>query len=181
MRKLTKGLLVAVTLASLGWSVLSSLYTHAVSDELATLKRESHSDTVYLRCRLRELESELFAGLLDRLVTPTEPVGGTPAADTADTSADTAEAPTEAVTEAVTLPLHESPETRPSAEAVEPTALYLVGVHEGRIGLFDAAGNLIETVNVFVMTLPDADRAALEVGIPVASPEEGRTVMEAYE
>ncbi len=192
MRKLTKALLIAITTVSLGWSILSSLYTHTVSEKLAMLKRESHSDVIYLRCRLRELEKELGATILDRLTPSVKPVDGSLEEEEACTESDTAsvaesegdsiaDTGDEAVTESVTLPTHEAPETRPSVDIEEPAGVYLLGVHEGRVALFDAAGALIDSVNVFVMTLPDADRAALEAGIPVSSPEEARELMERYE
>ena len=69
-------------------------------------------------------------------------------------------------------------ETIPSYESPEP--LYTVRAHEGIIGIFDADGTLCRSVNVFVMTLPEADREALAAGIPAYSEEEMRRIAERF-
>jgi hypothetical protein len=69
-------------------------------------------------------------------------------------------------------------ETIPSYESPEP--LYTVRAHEGIIGIFDADGTLCRSVNVFVMTLPEADREALAAGIPAYSEEEMRLIAERF-
>ncbi len=172
MRKLTKTLLIAIAAVSLGWSLLSSVYTHEVSEKLADLKRENHSDVIYLRARIRELENELALHLWDRLTEASKPVGGPTAAETEG----------EDKTEEITLPIHQSPETQaPPADTTAPTALYLLAEHEGVIGVFDASGELLRTINVFVMTLPEVDRAALEVGIPAYSWQEMCDLAAKYE
>ena len=205
MKKITKWLLISVASVALGWAVLSTLYTHSVSEELTILRKENRNDVIYLRCRIRELESELTAGLLDRLNQPASPTGGEaeslPPSETVffetDEGANTVPAdPDESAsagifaedtagpsTEAVTLPTHQSPETMPSVE-VEPETvppLYLVAERDGIIGLFDASGELLREANVFVMTLPEADRRTLAVGIPAASIEEAMAILEQYE
>jgi hypothetical protein len=85
-------------------------------------------------------------------------------------------------TEEVTLPTHQSPETQAPAEEVTatPASLYLIAESGGVIGLFDASGALLKSVNVFVMTLPEADRKALSVGIPASSWEEALTVLDRF-
>jgi hypothetical protein len=95
-------------------------------------------------------------------------------------------ADTEAATEGVTLPTHNSPETVPAAGGestpeTSPAAPYLVAAHNGVIGLFDASGALLKTVNVYLMTLPEADRAALTVGIPARDWEEALELLGQYE
>jgi hypothetical protein len=207
MNKITKWLLISVASVALGWSVLSTLYTYSVSEELKALRKESHSDVIYLRCHIRELESELTAGLLDRLNPPASPTGGeaeslTPdetvspesddatealpedtAGSTAEGSADTSsEDTTVPSTEAVTLPTHQSPEIQAPSDAEPETVptLYLVAERDGIIGLFDASGELIQTVNVFVMTLPETDREALAVGIPASSWQEACEMLGRY-
>lgn len=192
MSKCTKGLLIAALCILTTWLGLAYLYTYSVSEELATLRREDRSDTVYLRCRIRELESKLAAGLEEIL--PAEPVGGG-AADTVAPPAETGKAPeseamtdadqTTAVpdTESVTLPVHQSPETQAPAEpeTAVPPSLYLIAEHNGIIGLFDASGELLRSVNVFVMTLPEAEREALAVGIPARSWSEAVETLDRYE
>ena len=195
MSKAAKGLLIAAFCVLALWVGLSTLYTYSVSEELTTLRREGRSDIVYLRCRIRDLESELTA----------RPTESTPATDESrhtesaggeinDTKTDTTEAvspdtahpetESEPATEAVTIPTHNSPETIPSVD-IEPETLpvspYLVAAHEGIIGLFDASGALLRTVNVYIMTLPEADRAALTVGIPAGDWEEAMSLLEMYE
>ncbi len=204
MKKITKWLLISVASAALCWAALSTLYTHSVSKELTLLRKENRNDVIYLRCRIRELESELTASLLDRPASPTggeaesQPPDATDVPETDEatetlpegTSEDTLEdtaaiAPEETApaTEAVTLPTHQSPETQPPAEDEPETvpALYLVAERDGIIGLFDASGELIRQANVFVMTLPKADRETLAVGIPAASMEEALSILEQYE
>ena len=179
MKRILKSLLFAVAAVALVGLGLSAAYTHTVSEEVSRLRRESRSDIVYLRNRVRDLESELSATLLECFTSSSdlsvEAVDGDGVEDTARDGDET---------EAVTIPAHKSPETQASEEIAEtdvPAALYLVTEHEGIIGVFDAAGELVRTVNVFTGTLPEAERKALQVGIPVYSPEEMRRLVEQYE
>ena len=171
-----------MTVAALGVAILSTLYTQTVSEEVTRLRRESRSDIVYLRTRIRELESELTASLLNSLDPPSEAVGGDGETEPdTDAATDTAGS----VTEAVTIPTHQTPETQsPTVGAPETdasAALYLLTEHNGVIGVYDESGELLRTVNVFVMTLPEAEREALEVGIPAYSYEEMCDLVERYE
>ena len=191
MSKCTKGLLIAALCLLTTWLGLAYLYTYSVSEELAMLRREDRSDTVYLRCRIRELESKLTAGLQEIL--PAEPVGGVGEETTApaeteeeresETVTDTAVETAAPDTEAVTLPVHQSPETQAPSEpeTAIPPSLYLIAEHKGIIGLFDASGELLRSVNVFVMTLPEAAREALAVGIPARSWSEAVEMLDRYE
>ena len=191
MSKCTKGLLIAALCLLTTWLGLAYLYTYSVSEELAMLRREDRSDTVYLRCRIRELESKLSAGLQEIL--PAEPVGGVGEETTApaeteeeresETVTDTAVETAAPDTEAVTLPVHQSPETQAPSEpeTAIPPSLYLIAEHKGIIGLFDASGALLRSVNVFVMTLPEAEREALTVGIPARSWSEAVEMLDRYE
>ena len=116
---------------------------------------------------------------------------------TAETDTDALiEADTEAMadvdTEAVTEPEIETAADQPietveqetSDEAMEtetvidPITIYTVKVHDGIIGVFDGSGVLIETVNVAVITLPEADRTALYEGITVYGMEEVLKILE---
>ena len=194
MSKLTKWLLISIAAVSLGWSSFSSLYSLSVADELATLRKENRNDLSYLRNRIRELDSELNSILLDMLDRPSVPVDGAP--DPAPSEAETTETPegdTETdnapedtmsgATEEVTIPTHQSPETEVSDKAEGETVptLYLVAERDGIIGLFDASGDMLRQANVFVMTLPEADRKTLAVGIPASSLEEALSILEQYE
>lgn len=81
-------------------------------------------------------------------------------------------------TDPETLP--SEPETEVSASESESalSAGYKICVFEGIIGVFDSQGVLTETVNVSVMTLPEADRVALEIGIAAANMTEVREILD---
>ncbi len=196
MNKLTKAITISAAVLLLGGAGISGAYAHALSERLEDLRRESHSQGIYLRSRIRELESEWRASLMAGIGNGDLPAGSpwsgwsfgkdTDSSDSKEPMTDpSANTPIESVpvesTEALppsveeaTLPILNTPETLPAPEV---TAVYLVTEHNGIIGLFDAAGELLESVNVFVMTLPEADRMALENGIAVGSFEEGIEVM----
>ena len=75
------------------------------------------------------------------------------------------------------------PEAAPETDAPDsaaPTALYTVRELGGRIGIFDAGGALVRTVNVPVATLPRTDRAQLAVGITSHSEEELKALIEDF-
>ena len=170
----TKALLITVIVLALGWTLLLTLFTGSVAEELKLLRREKMSDSLYLRCRIRELESTLHATLLPKPGGSDTPVGGDPESEeVTDQDGDP--------TEEITLPTHDSPETVPPADEPRPAAQYILAEHEGILGVFDAAGELLRTVNVYVMTLPLADREALAVGIPAYSEEEMDVLVSQYE
>ena len=194
MSKTAKGLLIAALCVLTTWVGLSTLYAHSLSEELTLLRREGRSDTVYLRSRIRELESELTVYLGEVFTAPSAPMGGEASTEGLTDGETVTEKETvgetapqkPADTEGVTLPTHNSPETVPSEDSLPtpetaPAAPYLVAAHNGIIGLFDASGALLKTVNVYLMTLPEADRAALTVGIPAGDWEEALELLGRYE
>ena len=179
MKKTTVGLLIFAAILSVGAIILPYAYTSSVSEELTLLRRESRSDLVYLRTRVKELESEI-----KRLGAE----GQTPSLESEELLTETnplseSEPSTEPpVTESVTVPSHHSPETQaPADESDTIAAMYLMAEHNGIIGVFDATGTLLHTINVFVMTLPTADREALATGIPAYSSEELEELIARYE
>ena len=194
MKQVTKILLFGLLALSLLWSALSTLYAQELSQQLTSLRRENRSDTVYLRNRVKDLESEIKEYLRLSL----QAVGGnalndrntkdeetTEEPETSTTEADSTkpeEAP-EHVTEEVTVPVQNSPETLPPEDVptveTSPYALYVVTEHNGIIGVFDPAGELVRTVNVLVVALPQADREALRLGIPAYSEQELIGILEA--
>ncbi len=191
MKRLKKVFIIsAIAIAVIG-SVLTSVYTCTLAGKLSELKRSTHTDAVYLRARIRELESELTARVLDRLeqiAAPSSPVGGDAETDLetnrpeTETESDPNESETNPDTEEVTLPIHHSPVTLPlPMEPESPSSLYIIAEHNGVIGVFDAEGALLETVNVFVLTLPEEDLEALTVGIPAYSWEEAMEIAGRYE
>lgn len=182
MKRIWKGLTIFAAALALGWLIFGTAYTRSISDEITRLRRESRSDIVYLRNCVRELEAKLAVGLGEY---PSKAVGGE--------AEETAPAPE---TEAVTVPVHKAPETgepeteqatdapagaEADADTAAPAALYLLAEHNGVIGVFDAAGQVLRTINVFVMTLPEAEQEALRVGIPAYSFEEMCGLVEQYE
>lgn len=193
MKKLVKWLFAGAVALAITQSGLTAVYVHDLSEELHHARLEGFSDTAYLRSRIRDLESTWRETVRDALAAVVEtdtapaPGGETSAHEEPRLPADpdgeenTAPAETEVSREEVTLPTHESP-ADPSIDAeagTVPAPLYVVAEHRGIIGLFDPEGQLLRTVNVFVMTLPEADRVALAAGIPVSSPAEGEALMEA--
>ena len=190
MSKTTKGLLIAAFCILTLWAGLATLYTYSVSEELTMLRREGQSDIIYLRCRIRDLESEISARSDENDNSPTVSIEEDSTDQIKNESPSgsdgiTPDRPVEEATEGVTIPTLNSPETAPPADSEttdEPVlaAPYLVSAHEGIIGLFDATGALLKTANVYIMTLPEADRAALEVGIPAGSWTEALHLLEMY-
>lgn len=97
---------------------------------------------------------------------------------------------TEGVIDESTAPETTAPETESESESIKqpeaapetavPTALYTVREIGGRIGIFDAGGALVRTVNVPVATLPRADREQLAVGITIHSEEELKALIEDF-
>ena len=188
MSKTTKGLLIAAFCILATCMVLSTLYTYSISEELSLLRREGRSDVVYLRSRIRDLESELAD---HQAVTspPTEiedPTSGMTGGGAGEDSETTPAVENDESTEDVTIPTHSSHETSPSDETeaslgIIPVSPYLVAAHEGMIGVFDATGVLLKTANVYIMTLPESDRSALEVGVPADSWAEALRLLDMYE
>lgn len=179
MKKILIGLVIFAAASVIGGVILTAVYTGSVSDEVTRLRRENRSDLIYLRTRVRELESQLATEILKGQTPPAVAVGGEASEET--------HAPE---TEAVTVPTHKAPETQPSGGEADgagvsgeetAAAQYILTEHDSVIGVFDASGELVRTVNVFVMTLPEAEREALAVGIPAYSYEEMCKLVEQYE
>lgn len=81
-------------------------------------------------------------------------------------------------TEPETLPSETETEISTTESTSALSAGYKICVFEGIIGVFDGQGVLTETVNVSVMTLPEADRMALEIGIAAANMTEVREILD---
>ena len=119
---------------------------------------------------------------MNSLNPPTESVGSN---NVSAPDTETEEDATEAQPESVTLPSHRAPETQPPIDTAPDSEIrnaeYILSEYQGVIGVFDHGGTLLKTVNVFVMTLPDAERTRLEVGIPAYSYAELCSLIEQYE
>ena len=178
---LAKGILISLASVILVWLISSTAYTYTVSEEVTRLRRESRSDIVYLRNRVRDLEAALNPDTPAGITSPDTNADNAVSPETSAPSRDTATAETEAIT----VPTHQSPETQvptvDTPDTLPSTAIYLFAEHNGMIGVFDATGAVVRTINVFVMTLPEAEREALEVGIPVYSYQEMCELAEQFE
>ena len=57
---------------------------------------------------------------------------------------------------------------------------YLIKSHEGKIGIFTENGTLIRIIDVYIKTLPKADRRLLEKGFTVTDEAELRAILQDY-
>lgn len=140
-------------------------------------------DAVVVGGTPEETENSTNHATEDVTEAPTEPVTPIPDKETETepiTEAETvpsSDAEAEDVTETDTEELLTSSDTEISA-VTEPLGGYTVRAHEGIIGVFDAEGALVESVNVSVITLPEADRQALDEGIIAVNMEEVREILD---
>lgn len=58
--------------------------------------------------------------------------------------------------------------------------IFIVREHMGRIGIFSSDGTLIEMIDVYVKTLPIADRSLLEEGFEVVGKQRLYSIIEDY-
>ena len=73
------------------------------------------------------------------------------------------------------------PDQAPSTNAVASAEIvYLLREHEQRIGIFDADGQLIGTVDLPIITLPRSEQDKLALGIEVFSREEFERLIESF-
>ena len=162
MKKWIKFCIASSLLLLLGAAVFSGLYAKQQSDTMAELRRKSTAEVIRLRYRMEVLEDELLAKL-DEWKETVLPVGNDGYGEDVP------------MTEELTVPEAKTPETMP------PARRYTVSVYDGIIGIYDSDGRAVRTVDVFVATLPEADREALTAGIAVYSDEELQALIERYE
>jgi hypothetical protein len=67
-----------------------------------------------------------------------------------------------------------------SSETTDPETSYIVKNHKGKIGIFGGNGDLIQIIDVYIKTLPIADREMLEEGINIKNVDELRDIIEDY-
>ena len=65
-------------------------------------------------------------------------------------------------------------------ESETQQAEYLVKSYEGKIGIFTDNGTLIRVIDVYIKTLPKADRRLLEKGFNVTCEAELRAILQDY-
>jgi hypothetical protein len=179
MTRVLKILTVAAALVALCGVILSAAYTQTVEEEVTRLRRESRSDIVYLRTRVRELESMLTAELAGRLEPPDLPVDGVPE----DTD------PEEVTTDEESAEENDTSDTRPEENTdgetqegedenkdVNGTAVFMVFDSNGTLHydahvvngqVVDANGNPIEGCTV------DANGNAVDAYMNVIDPDTG--------
>lgn len=98
--------------------------------------------------------------------------------DTTDVGAEETEASVDAETSADTSYDTNSSETSSQVTSSDEKTGYEIRVYRDIIGVFDEEGNLKETRNVYVMTLPQADREVLAAGVWMSSYQEVETFLD---
>ncbi len=169
--KIAFSILLCVTILSVGASVVCAViagntaesfrdYRSSVITTLSSLHAQLSSSKQAFADALTYLDGAQSAGADTEMATETLPEGTQE--DTQGSQSDT-------------LP---QPEAVP--ETTVPAILYTVREVNGRIGVFDASGALMRTLNVPVATLPRADREQLAVGITLGSKEELNALIEDF-
>ena len=71
--------------------------------------------------------------------------------------------------------------TDAETETVDTEKIYTVRAHMGKIGIFDQNGTLIKVLEVYVKTLPEADKRMLEEGFEVIGTKQLNAIIEDYD
>ena len=66
-------------------------------------------------------------------------------------------------------------------ETTENEKIYLVREHMNKIGIFDESGTLIKVLEVYVKTLPEADKRMLEEGFEIVGEKQLNAIIEDYD
>lgn len=66
-------------------------------------------------------------------------------------------------------------------EAQNTEKIYTVREYMGKIGIFDENGTLIKVLEVYVKTLPEADKRILEEGFDVVGEKQLNSIIEDYD
>ncbi|MBQ5361868.1 MAG: hypothetical protein IIU63_00835 [Clostridia bacterium] len=187
--KIAFSILLCVTILSLGTAVVCAVIAGNTAESFRDYRSSVITTLSSLHGQLSSTKQAFTEALarLDGLQSEdeTNPVGSIPESTAPDTkdehvgSIHESTAPdTEAESESIKQP-EAAPETD-APDSAAPTALYTVREIGGRIGIFDAGGALVRTVNVPVATLPRADREQLAVGITIHSEEELKALIEDF-
>ena len=73
-----------------------------------------------------------------------------------------------------------TPSITPDSPSKEEAEGWIVKEYEGKIGIFQADGTLIYTIDTYVKTLPEADRRLLGEGLTVQTRSELNAIIEDY-
>lgn len=88
------------------------------------------------------------------------------------------------ITEIVYIPVFSETDTETATETESETQTseteYTVKSYEGKIGIFTDNGTLIRVIDVYIKTLPKADRTLLEKGFVVLGETELYAIIEDY-
>lgn len=193
MKKIIKILSVLLLVALIGGTAVNLGWLHQLEDKLEAFKKQNMNRYLAFYSRMIALEDDVSA----------LPVGGEP--HTADSSEETEDKPadtdtmetTPAETQVSLETVEEADTTLEVAPTEETTAAdadidaetqvepsmdtrYIIRSHNGIIGVFDPNGMLFATLNVYVMTLPEADRRALEEGIPASDMREVQALLDKF-
>lgn len=164
--KIAFGILLCVTILSVTASVVCAV----IAGNTAEYFRDYRSSVTTMLSSLHAQLNDSREAFADALTYK----------DSLTTEAPTSEPETETVPEntqaSTTAPAPEQPDT----DAAVNATTYTVGILDGRIGIWDADGTLIETLNVAVATLPRADREQLSAGIVVCGEDELGALIEDY-
>jgi len=83
-------------------------------------------------------------------------------------------------TEIVTHLVYVESESTTTEDTTSTTVYYLAKAYQSKIGIFDQNGTLIQVLDVYTKTLPQADRDLLEEGIELYSQKELNSLIEDY-
>lgn len=181
MKKFLKLLLVLLVVFSTVTSLLGMGFWYELRESTNKLAKRGLSYWLAIRTRVEQLESsaEVFLGMDDVPDTTAETSPAVTEPPESDTKIDTEVKTNTPEAEEDTTATANTEATDSGTEAVpEPTTGYTIKAYEGIIGVFDNDGALTETINVAVMTLPEADREALSVGIFAQTWEDVRDILD---
>ncbi len=69
----------------------------------------------------------------------------------------------------------------PETETADKEKIYIVREHMDKIGIFDESGTLIKVLEVYVKTLPEADKRMLEEGFEIVGEKQLNAIIEDYD
>ena len=205
MKKIAKFLMMLLVVVTLAVSGVSIAERYRLIEKVELSAKKHLQQVLSISRELQDLQATLAEVMQGKEDIPDAfPVGGKPE-DSEVTTEDLEDFPNEAVTEAETEPVtappvaedaetseagsdepsDDFPETSDETTEAENTTTdtasgpsYIIRADEGIIRVFTAEGDPVMDVNVSVITLPEADRRALAEGIPAASMEEVRQILD---
>ena len=175
MKFITK-ILLAVVIGILCASQLMQMgIVSVLKEDLEALGKEGSRYLIYFNRRIKDLEEAYATPAYGEV----ESQDATPTQDTQvsqDTKPQevTTTLPEDVAHEAETMAgvavveteaWQDSEEALPSEAETSEAQGYVITVYQGVIGIFDTQGHLVDTCNIYVMTLPTKDREMLTAGI----------------